>query len=86
MLNLGKPFILTEVFNKDVLEQHFGRHRGRCGSNTNPTLSDMDNNMTHLRVIRSQAVYCASGNSRQFNRDRTIDNTPLLGRPRNNEI
>jgi hypothetical protein len=86
MLNLGKPFILTEVFNKDVLEQHFGHHRGQCGSNTNPPLSDMDNNMTHLRVIKSQAAYCASGNTRQFNRGKTIDNNPLLGRPRNNEI
>jgi hypothetical protein len=54
---------LTEVFNQDVLEQHFGHHRGRCESNTNPTLSDMDNNMTHLRVIGSQAVSGASGNS-----------------------
>jgi hypothetical protein len=84
MLNLGTPFILTEVFNQDVLEQHFGHHRGRCGSNTNPTLSDMDNNMTHLRVIGSQAVSGASGNTRHFNRNRTIDNTPLLRRPRNN--
>jgi hypothetical protein len=84
MLNLGTPFILTEVFNQDVLGQHFGHHRGRCGSNTNPTLSDMDNNMTHLRVIGSQAVSGASGNTRQFNRNRTIDNTPLLRRPRNN--
>ena len=84
MLNLGTPFILTEVFNQDVLEQHFGHHRGRCESNTNPTLSDMDNNMTHLRVIGSQAVSGASGNTRQFNRNRTIDNTPLLRRPRNN--
>ena len=28
LLNKGMPFVLTERFNQDVLEEHFGRHRG----------------------------------------------------------
>ena len=27
LLDLGAPFVLTEVFNRDILEQHFGHYR-----------------------------------------------------------
>ena len=37
-LNNGMPFVLTEKFNQDAIEQHFGCHRASCGSNSNPSL------------------------------------------------
>ena len=70
------PFVLTEKFNQDAIEQHFGCHRASGGSNSNPSLHQFNSSMQKLRVIGSQALAPLRGNTkRQLHM--YVDSTPL---------
>lgn len=38
LLRQGVPYILSQVFCQDPLEEHFGRHRGLGARHDNPTV------------------------------------------------
>ena len=70
MLEQGAPFVLTDHFNQDPIEQHFGMVRtgGRC--NTNPTLQQINYSIGNLRISGSQALAPFRGNTKiNLNRD-----------------
>ena len=47
-LNEGMPYVLTERFNQDPVEQHFVIHRIKGGCNNNPTLEEFNNSMVRI--------------------------------------
>ena len=55
LLNKGMPFVLTERFNQDVLEEHFDRHRGIGHRNDNPDIYQFGYNSNTIRMQRSIA-------------------------------
>ena len=63
--SLGAPFVLTEVFNQDILEQHFGHYRQKGGLNDAPTVYNARHTMTSLRVIDSVALAPVNGNTKR---------------------
>ena len=67
LLDLGAPFVLTEVFNQDILEQHFGHYRQKGGLNDAPTVYSARHTMTSLRVIDSVALAPLRGNTKRLN-------------------
>ena len=54
-LNEGVSYALTERFNQDPVEQHFGIHRIKDGCNTTPTLEKFDNSIIRIGTASSQA-------------------------------
>ena len=75
------PFVLTEKFNQDAIEQHFGCHRASSGSNSNPSLHQFNSSMQKLRIIGSQAMAPLRGNTKR-RLQLHVDPTPLPKRPR----
>ena len=65
LLEQGVPFVLTEVFNQDVLEQHFGHYRHKGGACNNPTINDIRHTINSLRVVGSQAIAPLRGNTKR---------------------
>ena len=65
MLQQGAPFIMTEIFNQDVLEQHFGHYRHKGGACNNPTINDVRHTMNVLRTVGSQALAPLRGNTKR---------------------
>ena len=62
LLAQGMEFVLTEPFNQDCAEEHFGRKRGAgCGSD-NPSISIFDYNDNTIQMQRS--VVPVTGNTR----------------------
>ena len=55
LLQEGMPFVLTERFNQDVLEEHFGRHRSLGRRNDNPTVKQFGYQSNTIRMQRSVA-------------------------------
>ena len=80
-LNNGMPFVLTEKFNQDAIEQHFGCHRASCGSNSNPSLHQFNSSMQKLRLIGSQAMAPLRGNTKR-RLQLLVDPSPLPKKPR----
>jgi hypothetical protein len=76
-LNNGMDFVLTEKFNQDPIEQHFGIHRTSNGCNANPNLNQFNNSMVKIRVVGSQAIAPFRGNTKRQLLLPTIDSTPL---------
>ena len=44
------PFVLTELFNQDVLEEYFGRHRSTERKHGNPDLYNFDYNSNTIHM------------------------------------
>ena len=65
MLQQGAPFIMTEIFNQDVLEQHFGHYRHKGGACNNPTINDVRHTMNVLRTVGSSALAPLRGNTKR---------------------
>ena len=82
LVNTGAKFILSERFNQDPLESHFGKHRQMKGGNENPTVAQFNSNENSLRLLGSQALAPVSGNSKRSGYTQEIDDTPLPKRPR----
>lgn len=83
LLTAGMPFVLTEKFNQDVLEQHFGRHRGAGRRSDNPSLSSYMTQDNSFRVLReAQYSITPKGNISDQNYKVPIqmDDTPMKKR------
>ena len=52
----GMRFVLSERFNQDPIESHFGKHRQMKGGNDNPTVAQFNQNESVLRLLGSQAL------------------------------
>ncbi|XP_046553262.1 uncharacterized protein LOC124262759 [Haliotis rubra] len=84
LLHEGASFVLTHRFNQDPLEEHFAHYRHKGGSNDNPTVFDVRNTLSELRVIGSQALAPIRGNvsKKRQQGSLAVDNTPLAKRMR----
>jgi len=82
LLRNGVKYILTERFNQDPIEQHFGIHRTRGGCNNNPNVQQFNHMMVNIRVAGSQAIAPLTGNTKRQQPDQIISNQPLPKRPR----
>ena len=81
-LSEGMSFVLTNRFNQDPIEQHFGMQRFGGGCNKNPTLDKFNNTMVRLRTAGSQAIAPFSGNTKRFLDFDPVDDSPMPKRPR----
>ena len=81
-LNEGMPFVMTERFNQDPVEQHFGVHRSKHGCNNNPTLEEFNNCMVRVRTAGSQALAPWHGNTKRRLELSEIDDTAIPKRKR----
>ena len=77
-------FILSEKFNQDPLESHFGKHGQMKGGNENPTVAQFNQNESSLRILGSQALAPVTGNTgkRGCCIREVIDDKSLPKRPR----
>ncbi len=68
LLQNGLDFVLTNRFNQDIVEEHFGRQRsfGRCSDN--PTLQQFGFNENTIRMQRS--VVPVTGNTKGGHRQK----------------
>ena len=80
LLSEGMPFVLTERFNQDVLEEYFGRQCSMGHRNDNPDLYQFGYNSNTIRMQRS--VVPVTGNTRGVQKQKrqvswsTVDETP----------
>ena len=81
----GVQFILSERFNQDPLESHFGKHRQMKGGNDNPTVAQFNYNENNLRLLGSQALTPVRGNRKRSVKVNEIHDTPLPKKPRKPE-
>ncbi|XP_046375844.2 uncharacterized protein LOC124148655 [Haliotis rufescens] len=87
LLREGAFFILTHRFNQDPLEEDFAHYRQKGGSNDNPTVYDVRNTLSQLRVIGSGALAPIRGNvSKKKNRDHLLLTIPHLPKGEDNNI
>ena len=84
LLKNGMPFVLTERFNQDCLEEYFGRHRGLGRRNDNPTVYQFGYQENTLRMQRS--IEPVRGNTKGAHNQKkrpswsVVDNSKLLKR------
>ena len=85
LLDSGMPFVLTEKFNQDVLEEYFGRHRSMGRRSDNPSLQQFGYQTNTIRIQRSIAP--VTGNTRGRVKEKrhvswnSVDDTPLPKKP-----
>ena len=77
----GVQFVLSERFNQDPLESHFGNQRQMRGGNEAPSVSQFNTNINAQRVRSSQVIKVIGGNTKQDNMCLPVDNSPLPKRP-----
>ncbi|XP_056004110.1 uncharacterized protein LOC125653769 [Ostrea edulis] len=64
LLQQGVPYVLSNVFCQDPLEEHFGRHRGLGTRHDNPTIHQFGYQENQLRIQRSLAFnFVPKGNT-----------------------
>ena len=68
----GVDYVLSDKFNQDPLEEHFGRQRAHGGSNENPSLKECMDNERKL-VAKSEMIRVMEGNTRGRQEEQTID-------------
>ena len=84
LLQDGMQFVLTNRFNQDVVEEHFGRQRSLGRRNDNPNLWQFGYNENTIRIQRS--VTPVTGNTSGGHKQKrqvswsTVDNSPLAKR------
>ena len=79
------PYLLSEHFSQDPLENYFGQQRYRGGWCQNPTVQACLSSAQSLRVLGSLALMPVRGNSSRKKRlfsEEVVDNTPLPKRAR----
>lgn len=80
LLNNGMPFVLTERFNQDALEEYFGRQRSLGRRNDNPTLVQFGYQSNAIRM--QQSVAPVTGNTRGARvRKRTVSWSKVSDEP-----
>lgn len=62
LLQQGVPFVLTNHFNQDILEQHFGHYRHKGGHNDNPTVLEACHSLTNIRAVNFHGLAPKRGN------------------------
>ena len=72
LLESGGQSVLSDKFNQDPLEQHFGRQRMKLGCNENPMLSDYMYNELKLQVAKANMVKIMKGNTKGRNDNETL--------------
>ena len=81
LLESGMPFVLTEKFNQDVLEEYFGRQRALGRRSDNPSLHSFWYQSNAIRMQRS--IVQVTGNTQGRHREKrhaswyAVDNQPL---------
>ena len=81
LLQADMPFVLSERFNQDVLEEYFGRHRSLGRRNDNPTMFQFGYQSNTIRMQRSIAP--VTGNTQGAHKKKRhaswyrVDNEPL---------
>ena len=80
LLNRDMPFVLTNVFNQDPLEGHFGHYRHKGGANDNPTVYQVRHTLSKLRTVGSLALAPIRGNTKRGPVERIVDDTPMKRR------
>ena len=68
----GVDYVLSDKFNQDPLEEHFGKQRACGGSNENPSLKEYMDNERKL-VAKSEMIRVMRGNTRGRQEEQTID-------------
>ena len=68
LLSNGCPYLLTDKFNQDPLEEEFGKHRRKGGANDNPTYDDFGRDFNGLNVAGDKLIKIY-GNSKGRQRD-----------------
>ncbi len=79
------PYLLSEHFTQDPIENYFGQQRSRGGRCQNPTVQACISSAQSLRVQGSLAMMPLRGNSRRKRRlipDEVVDEQRLRKRPR----
>ena len=71
----GVDYVLSDKFNQDPLEEHFGKQRSRGGSNENPSLKEYMDNERKLLVAKSEMIRVVRGNIRGRQEEQTINIT-----------
>ncbi|KAK6165467.1 hypothetical protein SNE40_022391 [Patella caerulea] len=84
LLSEGVEFILTSHYNQDPLEEEFSHLRHKGGSNDNPTVYDIKNNLSQMRVIGSTALAPIHSNITKHRKagGLPIDCRPIAKKPR----
>ncbi|XP_056007180.1 uncharacterized protein LOC125647649 [Ostrea edulis] len=81
LLQQGVPYVLSNVFCQDPLEEHFGRHRGLGTHHDNPTIHQFGYQENQLRIQRSLAFnFVPKGNTAGRTGEKrpiVITNSPL---------
>lgn len=84
LLRQGMPFVLTERFNQDVVEEYFGRQRSLGRRNDNPTIYQFGYQANTIRMQRS--VVPVTGNTKGSHKQKrrvswkVVDEEPLSKR------
>ena len=63
-------YILSEKFNQDPLEKHFGRKRMKGGGIDNPTVKDYRHNERKIILTKSEMLAVMQDNTRKRYRDK----------------
>ena len=71
----GVDYVLSDNFNQDPLEEHFGKSRSRGGSNENPSLKEYMDNQRKLLVAKAEMIRVMRGNTRGRQEEQIIDIT-----------
>ena len=79
------PFVLTERFNQDVLEEHFGRQRSLSRRNDNPTLNQFGYQANALRIQRS-VVPCTGNTKGSYPQKRQVSWCEVDEKPLNKRV
>ena len=67
----GIKYVLTDKFNQDPFEEHFGKQRSRGGGIENPSLEQYMYNERKILLSKSDMVI--KGNTRGKTREKEID-------------
>ena len=58
-------YILSDKFNQDPLEEHFGRQRMKGGGTDNPTVENYGDNERKIILVESEMLTVMQGNTRK---------------------
>ena len=62
-------YILSDKFNQDPLEEHFGRQRMKGGGIDNPTVENYGHNERKIVLAESEMLTVMQGNTKKRYRD-----------------
>lgn len=78
----GVQYVLSEKFSQDPIEEYFSKQRGAGGSNDNPTIQQVANNMLTLQVAGAAVKASKYGNVTKSDGTDDVQGLPLPKRKR----